>query len=46
MDTTDIAADEDDRKLFVGMLNKAQAEEDVRQLFHSYGTIEQRSAPY
>jgi len=31
----------DDRKLFVGMLNKQQQEDDVRQLFRSYGNIDE-----
>ena len=31
----------EDRKLFVGMLNKQMSEDDVRRIFEPYGAIEE-----
>lgn len=31
----------EDRKLFVGMLNKQMSEDDVRRIFEPYGQIEE-----
>jgi len=40
MDTTDVAADEDDRKLFVGGLPQHATQEDIKTHFSQYGEID------
>jgi len=40
MDTTDVAADEDDRKLFVGGLPQHATQDDIKTHFSQYGEID------
>ena len=40
MDTSEILADEDDRKLFAGGLPQEADEDDIKEHFSQYGEIE------